>query len=635
MVLQLPLNLKHYIFILVFKFIIKNRGATLANGNSYGNSIANQRSLTVNGKLNLENLYNKVDFLKETNKKFASSKSTKKTTTKKATKPKKFTQELKIIPDSTYTIKHDQKTKRPEVASRTKEGRPYKVKYKVIDENTIALTGAEAANVKLTIGPGPDLSELPWYKAAQYTARGLMLVRNVSATYKNTYSMGLPGFMPEAGRFLGQSPVGGLYAPGWDFAFGLTGDDYLQRAFDNGWLLDNDSIAYASTSNATEDLQLKATIEPARDFKIDLNASWVKSNARNVQFMYAGMPETRTGTFNMTTITIGSAFERRSAANGYHSERFTDFVQNLETMQRRVQSQYTGAIYPEGTALAGMPFDPANGGIGKYSPDVMIPAFLATYAGGDATSSSLGLFPSMLSMLPNWRLTYSGLGKLPMFKKHFKSVNINHSYKSVYSVGSFNTYSTYQEYMNSLGFIQDVTTGSPMPSSMFDISAVSINEQFSPLIGVDVTLLNNMTAKLEYKKSRVMNLSMSAVQLVETNSDDIVLGVGYKMTNVKLFGVGKRPTGGKGRVNNDLNLRADLSWRDQSALCRNIQDITTQATSGNKALKMSLSADYTFSRMLTLNAYYDHQTNIPVVSASSYPTSTNDFGVSLKFSLTR
>ena len=206
----------------------------------------------------------------------------------------------------------------------------------------------------------------------------------------------------------------------------------------------------------------------------------------------------------------------------------------------------------------------------------------------------------------------------------------------IYSVGSFNTYSTYQEYMNGLGFIQDITTGSPIPSSMFDISAVSINEQFSPLIGVDVTMLNNMTLKLQYNKSRVMNLSMSSVQLVETNSDDIVFGVGYKLTNVKLFGVDKRPTmGGKGRVNNDLNLRADLSWRDQSALCRNIQNVSTQATSGNKALKMSLSADYTFSRMLTLNAYFDHQTNIPVVSASSYPTSTNDFGVSLKFALTR
>ena len=612
-----------------------NRGATLANGATYGNTIANQRSFTMNGKLNLENLYNKVDFLKETNKKFASSKG--KSTTKKTTKkPKKYTQELKIIPDSTYTVKHGQKSKRPEVASRTKEGRPYKVKYKVIDENTIALTGSDSAAVKLTIGPGPDLTELPWYKAAQYTARGLMLVRNVSATYKNVRSMGLPGFMPEAGRLLGQGQSGGLYAPGWDFAFGFAGDDYIEKAFNNGWLLDNDSVAYASTSNATEELQVKATLEPVRDFKIDLNASWVKSNARSVQFMYAGMPETRTGTFNMTTISIGSAFERRSAANGYYSERFVDFVRSIETIRYRVQQQYVGATYPNGTSLAGMLFDPKYGGVSSYSPDVMIPAFLSTYTIGNSNSSSLSLFPSMLSMLPNWRISYNGLSKLDIFKKYFKSVNINHSYKSVYSVGSFNTYSTYLEYMNGLGFIQDVTTGSPVPSSMFDISAVSINEQFAPLIGVDVTLLNNMTAKLEYKKSRVLNLSMSAVQLVETNSDDIVFGLGYKMTNVKLFGVGKRSTAsGGGRVSNDLNLRADFSWRDQSALCRSIQDITTQATSGNKALKISLSADYTFSRMLTLNAYFDHQTNIPVISSGSYPTSTNDFGVSLKFSLTR
>ncbi|MBQ2921504.1 MAG: hypothetical protein IJE60_00205, partial [Tyzzerella sp.] len=84
------------------------------------------------------------------------------------------------------------------------------MKYKVIDENTISLTGPDTANVKLTITPGPDLSELPWYKALQYTSRGLMLVRNVSASYKNVYSTALPGFMPEAGKMLGQSRQGGL-----------------------------------------------------------------------------------------------------------------------------------------------------------------------------------------------------------------------------------------------------------------------------------------------------------------------------------------------------------------------------------------------------------------------------------------
>lgn len=61
----------------------------------------------------------------------------------------------------------------------------------------------------------------------------------------------------------------------------------------------------------------------------------------------------------------------------------------------------------------------------------------------------------------------------------------------------------------------------------------------------------------------------------------------------------------------------------------------TAAGGGNTALKMSLSADYTLSRMLTLNFYYDRQTNTPLLSANSYPTTTHDFGLSLKFSLTK
>jgi len=61
----------------------------------------------------------------------------------------------------------------------------------------------------------------------------------------------------------------------------------------------------------------------------------------------------------------------------------------------------------------------------------------------------------------------------------------------------------------------------------------------------------------------------------------------------------------------------------------------SSASSGNSALKISLRADYTLSRYLTLTAYYDRQTNTPLLSSSSYPTTTHDFGFSMRFSLTR
>ena len=175
------------------------RGATLRNGGSYGDNIANQRSLTLNGSTNFETLYNKVEFLKETNKKFSGSSSsssssrraatptTRKTPEKKPEpKEKKFSSELKLVPDSTYEIKHNQKSKRPEVSFRTQDGRAYKAKYKVVDENTIRFTARDSASIKLSVAPGPELSEQGWYKAAQYGARGLMMVRNASLSYKNT-----------------------------------------------------------------------------------------------------------------------------------------------------------------------------------------------------------------------------------------------------------------------------------------------------------------------------------------------------------------------------------------------------------------------------------------------------------------
>ncbi len=624
-----------------------NRGVDLIDGTTMGNTIANQRSFDINSRFNLEMLYNKVPFLKATNKKFASTSRYTNSRNKKPEKPKKFEKEVQLRSDTTVALSHKLNTKRLKVTALTQNGIRYRLKYKVKDANQILIDNRDTIKIKVTVVPGPKPEDQTWYKMAQYATRFAMMVRNVSITYRNTYAMTLPGFLPEIGDMLGQTRRGGMFAPGLDFAFGMQGDSYISKAARNNWLVMSDSIVDPAMTNAMEDLQIRVTLEPLKDFKIDLNASRTVNKSRNIQLFSAGNIETRSGNFNMTVISIGSAFGKSKAGNGYSSKTFDKFLRNLDIIQQRVEAQYANAIYPAGTSLAGQKFDAKNGTVNKYSPDVMIPAFLATYTGRNSSSASLNFFPKLFSMMPNWKITYSGLSKLEFFKRYFKSFNINHAYRSVYSVGSYNTYQSFMSFMGDLGFIENVTDGNPIPSSIYDINAVSINEQFSPLIGIDMTFNNNMTAKVEYKKTRILNLSMAANQLVESGSKDFVVGLGYKIANLKLFGGGNRGNskkrgnakGGKAPqnnpVSNDLNIRADFSLRNQSALCRNIQEATTQATSGNKALKISCSADYTFSRLLTIRLYYDREKTIPLVSSASYPVTNSDFGIALKFSLTR
>ena len=629
-----------------------DRGMELSDGRSLGHTIANQGAWTINGKMELEKLYNKVPFLRNVNKKFASTSSSRPAanTNVKKEEPKKFEKEIELRIDTTVQVVHNMGSKRPRVSALRVDGTRYPIKYKVQDGNKILILTQDSVKVKLTVRPGVKPEDKSWFKYVEYAARFAMSIRGFSMTYRNTKAMTLPGFMAEVGDIFGQKSYGGMFAPGLDFAFGFTDDSYIQKAAERDWLLKNDSVATAAATSAVEEVQMKMTLEPFRDFKIDLNASRMNSANKSIQYMYAGMPTTRTGNFNMTMITISTAFESHKLENGYRSASFDRFMSNLDVISRRVQTRYEGTFYPvgSGSQFEGKPYDPVNGQVNPYSADVMIPAFLSAYSGKDAEKISLDLLPSLASILPNWNVTYSGLSKLSFMKKLFRSFDINHGYKSLYTVGSYNSFSSFLSYMGDLGFIKDVTTGNPIPSSPYDISTVSINESFAPLMGVSMTFLNGITGKLEYKRTRVLTLSVSALQIVEAISKDFVIGTGYKIIDFQPFAPKMKGRNAKkdasassskgnssGTISHDLNLRLDLSLRNQSTLNRNITTGVTQPTSGNKAWKWSLSADYQLSRQLTLKLYYDYQRNIPLISSAAYPVTNADFGASVKFNLTR
>ena len=651
------------------------RGMEDENGNSYGNTVNTHREVTLNGSFNLVKLYNHVPFLKKVNEKFNRTMSRSQYERKKQEKEKKkkdarelaadpkkalpknrkaFEKEITLLPDTSFNIRHGKNSKRLIVSAKTADGKLFPIKYKKVDNNQIKLISKvdSAQKIKISVLAKEPQEEKSWYKTWQTVARLAMMVRNVSFNYRSSYQLTLPGFTPSIGDAFGQKKVGSM-APGLDFAFGLVDDDYIGKARENDWLLRNDSVATPATTSKTDNLQLRMTLEPVKDLKIDLSAVRTQTTQKSIQYMYEGTPTTQSGSFQMSTISLSTAFEGMGDANsGYRSKTFEKFVNSLAGYRDRVEAQYAGTVYPAGSALSGGKFDASRTPVNQYSGDVMIPAFLNAYT--SMGGNSLSLFPALSRLLPNWTVRYSGLGKLPWFRDHFKSVNINHSYKSIFAVGSYNSYSTYQEYMNGLGFINDASTGNPSPSSMFNISQVSINEAFSPLLGMDVTFNNNMTLKGEYRQTRVLNLSMTSVQLNEALSKDWVIGMGYRINNFSLFEGGARKLKAKmgagnrkdnrnatansqqmRGANHDLNLRLDFSFRKQAAIVRDIATMTSSASSGNNALKLSFSADYTFSKLLTMSFYYDRQTNTPLLSSSSYPTTTQDFGLSIKFSLTR
>ena len=358
-----------------------------------------------------------------------------------------------------------------------------------------------------------------------------------------------------------------------------------------------------------------------------------------VQFMYADMPTSLSGSYTKTHCAILTALKSSSASDGYNSPTFNQFLANIPEIRNRVEAQYAGTLYPDGgfmsgNPLAGKPFNPATGTVSETSSDVLIPAFVAAYTKRNAAKQTLDPFPSFSSVLPNWRITYDGLINLGNMRNIFKSFTLSHAYQCTYSVGSYSSYLNWAAVNGSgtLGYTLDELTGQPIPSSPYNISSVAITERFAPLIGFNATLKNELQVSVEYRDQRTLTLNSAAGQLVEATSKGITVGAGYKIVG---FNTILKMKGSQQGVSNDLTLNADFSWQNNQALIRRIEGNYTQPTSGTNTININFTASYVLSKRLTLSAYFDHQVNSPIVTTNSYPTTNSSYGLSLNLSLAR
>ncbi|MDE6811431.1 MAG: cell surface protein SprA, partial [Muribaculaceae bacterium] len=538
----------------------------------------------------------------------------------------------------TTMVEHNLKTKKVRFRA-TANGKPITLKTRVVDENNLEILSKGSTNIKVIVTE--DQKENKNSKLANdladHALRFLMMPRQASFRFRNSHSLNLPQFSPNIGDIFGQSTAYGPMSPGLDFAFGFYDETYVQKALDRNWLLTDNNQVSPAIWNQSKEFNFELTLEPIRGLKITLTSNLTDSRTRQVQFMYEGMPTSRSGSYTRTHVALLSALKGSSADDGYASAAFSRFLDYIPQIAARYESVYRGMRYPttgfmEGNPLGGTVYNPEVGQVSATSSDVLIPAFLAAYSGGDPGKVTLDIFPGLSSMLPNWKITYDGFINLGNLKKVFKSFTLSHAYQCTYQVGSYNSYLDWQSVEGDYGFTLDSQSNQPVPSSPYNIGSVAITEKFAPLIGLKLTFQNDLTVNAEYKDSRTLNLNPSAGQVVETTSQQFTVGAGYKIANFnKILKIGSR----QGNVSNDLSLNLDLSYANNSSLIRRIETAYTQATQGTRTFSVNFMASYVLSRRITLNAFFDHQVNTPLVSNTSYPTSNSNYGIGVNVSLAR
>ncbi|MFN8351063.1 MAG: cell surface protein SprA [Flavobacteriales bacterium] len=455
-------------------------------------------------------------------------------------------------------------------------------------------------------------------------ARVLMAIRTGTITYSQNNGTLLPGW----GR--GPNVLGmdqGFGAPGFGFILGqqntdLAGEqvrDFATEASANGWLVKSRSIFNPYTQNRTENINARVSLEPFKGMRIDINGTRTISSNRSSFYRWDTLNVWRddspreTGSFSVSMVNWPTTFARDN--DDFINQVFEDMLAFRETISER-----QGRARGQSAAPGGLPQDSTFWtGFGATSQDVIIPSFIAAYTGKDPNSVKLN--PFKLLPAPNWDITYDGLTKLELFKKLFRTFTVSHSYRSTFSISGYQTNMFYQPGRDTTDIL-----GNFIPERQ--IAVVTISEVMRPFVNFDATLQNSLLAKFEYNRDRSLSLSLTNNQVTEVRGKEFVIGSGYRFKKVKFpIQIGTK------KPESDLNLRVDLSWRQNNTVIRKIEQNQNTVTAGQDIISIKTSADYILNNRLNVRAFYERVINRPVIS-TTFPSSNTNLGISLRFTLT-
>lgn len=600
-----------------------------------GNTIGNTQSSQANAELNFDRLYTKQRWLRAVNQPKPRKNPNKDTTGGKKAKDLrgKSNSDSKAKKDGATAEKFDIDKAIEELAGEMTDTQLDSVR-KVFEAREVARLKAEKEKKKRKRreerrkkrNTTPEVSDLE-----RFGGRLLTSVKRTTVNFTENSGTTLPGFM-DSTRYMGMNDRSG--APGFNFIYGYQPDrPWLEKQAREG-RLSNDSLFNTQFQQQySQNINIVTTVEPIKDLRFDITLTQTYSKSLSELFKdtsFGGGEFTHnniyeTGSFTVTYIGLNTLFQ----TGGVNSSAFSELLNNREIISQRlgIANPYVNGANDPNTP-------DFSKGYTEYSQDVLIPSFIAAYSGKKPSDAGLISYDNRnirnnpfkaYKPMPNWRMRYNGLMKVEAIRKIASNLVINHGYTGTLSMNSFVSALYYQDIYN-LGFPSFIDSNSGNFVPYFQVPNITISEQLNPLVGFDAAFKNNMQTSFEYRKTRTVSLSLVDYQVSETNSTEYIVGFGYRLKGLilpfEVFGVKQ--------LKNDLNIKVDVSLRDDKTFNNYLAQNLSVVTRGQKVITISPSINYIVSDKLTLRFFLDRRKSIPYIT-SSFPITTTRAGVTLRF----
>ncbi len=449
--------------------------------------------------------------------------------------------------------------------------------------------------------------------------RGIMMLRNVSINYTERNGVMLPGFKHTIDYF-GQNFTHN--APGIPFILGSQKSDIRYELAKLGSLSNDPRLNNFYTENYSRTIGGNASIEPMKDFRIQVNFNLSRTNNLQSLFRYDDTLKDwkdfsirETGNFNMTGIFLRTYGENISAKNGWVSENYNNFENARFIISQRQ------AMNDDRVAIKTVDPDDKKFyyGYGAKAQNTLIPAFISAYTGVNQSKVSLSPFRNI--PLPNWTLNYNGLSKNKKLSKIFTNITIQHKYVGNYSIGGYTTNLYYNP--------KDSAISGKDLVSQYNINNINIREQFNPLIGVDVTTKSGITGGFKINRTRNITLFVPNANLTEMNDKNFSMNLGYRTNGMK---IPIKFNGKRIKLENDLLFDMNITIGNVFTIVRLVDQNTNTVASGQRVVSIKPTLNYMINSNINLTIFYDRRASTPHAS-NTFPTALTTFGAKLRYTI--